>query len=66
MEETAELLEFSRNPRNYDMGVSQTDDLYIVVFLPRRVPPFENVVGGGGEYRIRKSDLSVVRSMGYK
>lgn len=66
LEETVELLEFSRDPHNYDMGVSQTDDLYIVVFLPRRVPPFENVVGGGGEYRIRKSDLSVVRSMGYK
>lgn len=66
IEESAGLLEFSRNPRNYDMGVSQTDDLYIVVFLPRLVAPFENVAGGGIEYRIRKSDLSVVRSIGYK
>ncbi|MBB3344729.1 hypothetical protein [Luteimonas sp. RC10] len=65
-EDTIELLVFSRNPGNYDMGVSQTNELYVVVFLPRRVPPFENVTGGGGEYRIRKSDLSVMSSMGYR
>ncbi|MEN5118181.1 hypothetical protein ABE488_12725 [Luteimonas sp. TWI662] len=65
-EDTIKLLAFSRNPGNYDLGVSQTDELYVVVFLSRRVPPFENVTGGGGEYWVRKSDLSVVRSIGYK
>jgi hypothetical protein len=64
-EDTVELLAFSRNPGNYDMGVSQTNELYVVVFLPRRVPPFEHVTGGGGEYWVMKSDLSVVKSIGY-
>lgn len=61
-----DLLSFLMNPDNYDVGVSQTMDLYIVVFLPRRIPPFENVVGGGGVYYIRKSDLAVIRFAGYE
>src|SRR5690606_8115140 len=64
--EAGALSRFVGNPRNYDVGVSQTRDLYIVVFLPRRISPFENVVGGGGEYHIRKSDLKVVKFTGYK
>ncbi|UNK42109.1 hypothetical protein MNO14_14345 [Luteimonas sp. S4-F44] len=66
VEGAEKLLEFSREPGNYDMGVSQTEEFYIVVFLPRRVPHFENVVGGGGEYRIRKTDLALVGSKGYR
>jgi hypothetical protein len=62
----AELLAYAKNPQNYDLGFSQTGDSYVVVFLPRRVPPFENTVGGGGEYHIKKSDLSVIKFVGYK
>lgn len=62
----AGLLAYTKDPQNYDIGFSQTGDSYVVVFLQRRVPPFENVVGGGGEYHIRKSDLSVIKFVGYE
>lgn len=64
--ETADLLEFSKGSESYSIGISQTDEMYIVVFLRRRVPPFERVVGGGGEYHFRKSDLAIIKFIGYK
>ncbi len=64
--ETAALLDFSRDPRNYDMGISQTDDIYVVVFLPRRTPAFEYIIGGGGRLEISKSDSTIRRFIWYR
>ncbi|WP_132984850.1 hypothetical protein [Luteimonas terricola] len=64
--ETADLLKFAKNPESYSIGVSQTSETFIVVFLRRRVLPFERVVGGGGEYHINKADLSLIKFVAYK
>lgn len=61
-----ELAEYILNPKNYDIGISQTRNLYIVVFLPRKLPPNEYLIGGGGQYLIRKADLTILKFIGYK
>ena len=60
------LAAYVLNPKNYDIGISQTKETYIVVLRPRRVPPYEYLMGGGGQYFIRKSDLMIVRFVGNK
>lgn len=61
-----ELAEYVLDPRNYDIGVSQTRDMYVVVFLLRKAPPYEYVIGGGGHYHLRKEDFTIVNFSGYK
>lgn len=56
-----QFTQYVRNPRSYSLGISETDDSYVVVFRLRRTPLFVNVVGGGAAYVIRKSDLSIVK-----
>lgn len=58
------LAQFVLNAKNYDVGVSQTDSEFVVVFKPKQTP--RRILGGGGQYFIRKSDLSIVGFMGYK
>lgn len=61
-----ELADYVLNPQNYDIGISQTKDMYLVVFLPRKVPPYEYLIGGGGQYLVKKSDFKIVKFTGYK
>ena len=60
------LNDYVRNPSSYSVGISETDDSYVVVFRLKQTPLFMNVVGGGAAYVIRKSDLSIVKFIGNK
>lgn len=54
-----ELAAYLAEPDNYNIGISQTESVYIIVFVPRRSGSFKYLMGGGAEYQIRKSDMSI-------
>lgn len=47
---------------NYNVGVSESSDLYVVVFVPSN----RNIIGGGVEYRISKISMKIVKVVGYE
>lgn len=48
--------------KNYSAGLSESNDLYVIVFIPTD----KNIIGGGMEYRISKKDLKIVKIVGYE
>ncbi|MFK3651112.1 hypothetical protein ACI2IY_22150 [Lysobacter enzymogenes] len=48
--------------KNYSAGLSESNELYVVVF----VPTDKKIIGGGMEYRISKKDLKIVKIVGYE
>ena len=60
----SELWRFLHNIDNYSIGMSQSHDYFIVVFIPRQLST--PIRGGGGEYRIRKGDLGIESFNGYE
>lgn len=64
--DAGDLAMYLADPKNYDIGISQTDVSYIVVFIPRRTGSYKYLIGGGAQYQIRKSDLSIVKFVGGK
>jgi len=50
------------NVDNYDIGLSESPELYVVVFTPRE----KRIRGGRYEYWVSKSDLKIVKFKGYE
>ncbi|UJB19219.1 MULTISPECIES: hypothetical protein [Lysobacter] len=48
---------YLRNIDNYDIGLSQNTEAYIVLFRVRD----RNFSGGGADYRISKTDLKITK-----
>jgi len=50
---------------NYDIGMRETDDAYVIRFSPKPRPG-HRIFGGGGEYKIKKGSLEIIRFNGYE
>lgn len=59
-----EFSDYVLKVENYDIGLSQTTDFYIVVFLLMKSDAA--ITGGGGEYKIRKTTFEIVEFTGYE
>jgi len=59
-----EYSDYVGNIQNYDIGLSESDTSYIVVFLLKQGDVKIN--GGGGEYKINKGDFRVMQFTVYK
>lgn len=55
------LARFVLDIRNYDIWVSQSGSRYFIEFRLKRTEAFQNVVGGGSKYVIRKRDNVIER-----
>ena len=53
------------NIDSYNIGISAEGEHFTVVLLVRKQKDMR-IIGGGGEYRIRKSDLEIVKFTGYE
>lgn len=53
------------NIDSYNIGISTEGEHFTVVLLVRKHKDMR-IIGGGGEYRIRKSDLEIVKFTGYE
>ena len=60
-----EFSKFVFDIENYNIGLSQDRDHFVVVFLLRRHGN-DVIKGGGGEYWVNKSDLRIARFQGYE
>ena len=49
---------------NYNVGISENNDGYTVVFLLKKIAV--KIKGGGGEYKVSKGNLKITRFLGYK
>ncbi|TDK23866.1 hypothetical protein E2F46_10085 [Luteimonas aestuarii] len=56
------LARFALDIRNYDIWMSQSGSRYFIEFRLKRMEPFQNVVGGGSKYVIRKRDNVIERA----
>ncbi|WP_144436680.1 hypothetical protein [Lysobacter antibioticus] len=57
-----DLSRYIRNINNYDVGIGDSGECYVVVFRLRD----RRIIGGGGEVWVRKSDREVVKFSGYE
>lgn len=53
---------FVENIDNYDIGLSGSGDVFVVVFKLRARRG--TIAGGGGTYKIRKKDLAIINFVG--
>lgn len=60
------LARYAFDIRNYDIWVSQSGTRYFIGFSLKKTREFQNVVGGGSMYVIRKSDNFIERVEHYK
>lgn len=61
----SELDQYVADIRNYDIGMRETGNAYIVRFTLKQ-PKDRSIKGGGGEYKIKKGSLEIVRFTGYE
>lgn len=60
------LARYSFDIRNYDIWMGQSGTRYFIAFDLKKTGEFQNVVGGGATYVIRKSDDVIERVEHYK
>lgn len=57
-----DLSRYIKNINNYDIGIGDSGDCYVVVFRLRD----RRIIGGGGEVWVKKDGLKVVKFSGYE
>jgi hypothetical protein len=55
---------YVKDVENYDIGISQNQNSYVVVFILRKRGT--HLKGGGGEYHVDKTTLRITRFKGYE
>lgn len=55
---------YARDISNYSFGVSETPDVYVVIFILRRNEDGTN--SGGAEYWVGKKDMKIIHAVGFK
>ena len=61
----SDLSRYVTDIHNYDIGMRETGDAYIVRFTLKQ-PKGRSINGGGGEYKIKKGSLEIVSFTGYE
>jgi hypothetical protein len=59
-----EYSKFTSDVNNYSIGISFNKENFVIVFIPK-IEGLD-IEGGGAEIVVRKSDLKIVRYVGYK
>ena len=61
-----EFATYVKDIRNYDIGISENKQVYVVVFVLRDIPGQGPFNGGRADFYLDKRTLKVVRFVGHK
>lgn len=59
-----EYSKFTSDVNNYSVGISFNKENFVIIFIPK-IEGFD-IEGGGAKYIVRKSDMKIVKYIGYK